>query len=125
MALGYVPRQDLGALLSGAALFVMPSLYEGFGLPVLEAQRAGAPLACSTAAALPEVAGEGAVYFDPSSAEAMAEAIRRCLADPALRDDLRRRGGANLQRFSWERAARATRAVYEAAAAGEVAGKRA
>jgi len=125
LALGYVPRQDLGALLSGAALFVMPSLYEGFGLPVLEAQRAGAPLACSTAAALPEVAGEGAVYFDPSSAEAMAEAIRRCLADPALRDDLRRRGGANLQRFSWERAARATRAVYEAAAAGEVAGKRA
>ncbi len=121
---GFVPRAHLRPLLDHAALFVLPSLYEGFGLPALEAQRAGVPLACSRAAALPEVAGDGAVYFDPLSVDDLADALRRCLGDPALRDALRRRGFANAARFTWDRTARATLAVYEQVAGAPAAGGR-
>lgn len=110
---GPVPEEHLFPLLSHADLFVLPSLYEGFGLPVLEAQQAGVAVACSTAGSLPEVAGDGAIYFDPTSVEATAETIRRCLGDATLRSQLIAKGRENLARFSWEKTARETLAVYQ------------
>ncbi|MCE7948471.1 MAG: glycosyltransferase family 1 protein [Chloroflexi bacterium CFX4] len=112
-ATGYVPSAHLPTLLNGAELFVLPSLYEGFGLPALEAQAADVPLVCSTAASLPEVAGEGAHYFDPYDVQAMAAALRTCLRDPDLRAALRAKGRANLARFDWQQTARQTLAVYQ------------
>jgi glycosyltransferase involved in cell wall biosynthesis len=112
VATGYVPAKDLLPLLSGAEAFVLPSLYEGFGLPVLEAQQVGVPVVCSTAGSLPEVAGDGAVYFDPYSIADMAEKMAQVVGDPALRAELRQKGLRNVQRFSWEQTARETLAVY-------------
>lgn len=110
---GYVPERHLLPLLRHADLFVLPSLYEGFGLPLLEAQQAGVATVCSTAGSLPEVGGDGALYFDPTSVEDMADAIRRCLADAALRSELVLKGKENLARFSWEKTARETLSVYQ------------
>ena len=112
---GYVPSPHLLPLLAGAEAFVLPSLYEGFGLPVLDAQQAGVPVVCSSAASLPEVAGEGAVYFDPLSVQEMVEAITRVLEEKPLRDTLKEKGLENVSRFSWEKTARETMAVYERA----------
>ena len=109
---GYVPSDYVGQLLSHADLFVMPTLYEGFGLPVLEAQQAGTVVACSTAGSLPEVAGAGAAFFDPLSVDSMAETIFRCIVDSELRAQLYQEGQENLKRFSWEKAAKETLAVY-------------
>lgn len=109
---GYVPSDYIGQLLSHADLFVMPTLYEGFGLPVLEAQQAGTVVACSTAGSLPEVAGAGAAFFDPLSVDSMAETIFRCIVDSELRAQLYQEGQENLKRFSWEKAAKETLAVY-------------
>ena len=109
---GYVPDAHIPVLLRHADLFVFPSWYEGFGLPAVEAQIAGVPVACSHAASLPEVAGEGAAYFDPASVEDMARALRECLNDSSLRDRLRTQGAANARRFSWEQAAQQTLQVY-------------
>ena len=109
---GYVPGADIGPLLQGADLFAFPSLYEGFGLPVLDAQQEGIPVICSTAASLPEVAGDGALLFDPLSVEAMQEALRAGLSDEPLRERLRVRGRANAAKFSWDRTARQTLDVY-------------
>jgi glycosyltransferase involved in cell wall biosynthesis len=111
--LGYIPSAHIAPILGHADLFVLPSLYEGFGLPVLEAQRAGVPIACSTAGSLPEVAGKGAILFDPLSVDNMVEVIRDCLSNANLRANLRQLGKENLQRFSWENAARETLNVYE------------
>jgi glycosyltransferase involved in cell wall biosynthesis len=110
--LGYVPNTHISSILGHADLFVLPSLYEGFGLPVLEAQQAGVAVACSTAGSLPEIAGEGAVFFDPLSSDDMARVIRECLSDLALCTRLRRMGAENVQRFSWDKTARETLAVY-------------
>ncbi|HDQ41340.1 MAG TPA: glycosyltransferase family 1 protein [Desulfonatronum sp.] len=110
---GYLPREKVHALLSAAELFVFPSLYEGFGLPVLEAQARGAVVACANQGALPEVAGNGAAFFAPESARDMAEVIRRCLFDLALRQRLQAMGQRNLDRFSWNKTAQETIAVYE------------
>lgn len=112
-ALGYIPATHIAPILSHADLFVLPSLYEGFGFPVLEAQSVGAPVACSKAGSLPEVAGEGAVFFDPLSVDHMAEVIRDCLRDKALRASLRNLGRQNVERFSWNKTARETLAVYK------------
>ena len=109
---GYVPAEHVLPLLSAAEIFVLPSLYEGFGLPVLEAQQAGVPVVCSTAGSLPEVAGEAAVFFDPYSIADMVDKISRVARDLALRAELRLKGLANIQRFSWEQTARETMAVY-------------
>jgi glycosyltransferase involved in cell wall biosynthesis len=109
---GTVPEEHILPLLSHADVFVLPSLYEGFGLPVLEAQQAAVAVACSTAGSLPEVGGDGAIYFDPTSLEATADTIRRCLADAALRSRLIAKGRENLARFSWEKTARETLSVY-------------
>ncbi len=109
---GYVPEEHILPLLSHADLFVLPSLYEGFGLPVLEAQQAGVAVACSNAGSLPEVGGDGALYFDATSVENIAQTIRRCLADAKLRSELILKGRENLKRFSWKKTARETLVVY-------------
>jgi len=116
---GYIPDKNMLPLLSHAELFVLPSLYEGFGLPVLEAQEAGVPVVCSSAASLPEVGGEGALYIDPTSSNDMANGIRRCLKNTDMRLSLIAKGKENLKRFSWKKTAVQTlevyRRVYEAA----------
>lgn len=117
VATGYVPGEHIPALLGHADLFVLPSLYEGFGLPVLEAQQAGVAVACSTAGSLPEIAGEGALLFDPYSVDDIASKIAACLSDVELRSRLCRLGQANLGRFSWEKTATETLRVYEKALA--------
>jgi glycosyltransferase involved in cell wall biosynthesis len=103
--LGFAPDDDLPALYSMATLFVYPSLYEGFGLPVAEAMACGLPVVCSNASSLPEVGGDAVLYFDPCDVGAMADAMRRALADEALRKELQRKGLEQVKRFSWERAA--------------------
>nr|MBC7245819.1 glycosyltransferase family 4 protein [Chloroflexota bacterium] len=110
---GYIPDEDLPALYSGADLFVFPSLYEGFGLPPLEAMACGTPVVCSNAGSLPEVVGDAALLVDPYDVEALAEAMHRVLHDPALCEELRQKGLARAQQFTWEKAALETLAVYE------------
>lgn len=107
-----VSAVDLPALYAGAECFVFPSLYEGFGLPVLEAMACGTPVACSHASSLPEVTGDAAFLFDPTRPEAIASALDRLLADPGLRADLSRRGQSQAATFSWQRTAAATLSAY-------------
>jgi glycosyltransferase involved in cell wall biosynthesis len=114
---GYLPDAKVRAALKGASLFVLPSLYEGFGLPVIEAQRTGIPVTCSRVAALPEVAGDAALYFDPLSVDDIASALKKCLVDPDLRASLVKKGYENAERFSWEKTASETLAIYAATAA--------
>lgn len=102
---GYVDESDKAALLSGAQVFAFPSLYEGFGFPVLEAQACDVPVLTSVTSSLPEVAGEGALLVDPLDTAAIAAGLARLLEDADLRAALVARGRANLARFSWERAA--------------------
>jgi len=110
--LGPVPEADLPALYAGATLFVFPSLYEGFGLPVLEAMACGAPVACSATSSLPEVAGDAALFFDPTDVEAMAVTLTRALAEPDLRRALREQGLARARQFSWHQTAQKTMEAY-------------
>ena len=109
---GYIPDEDLPAIYSGADLSVFPSLYEGFGLPPLEAMACGTPVVCSDAGSLPEVVGDAAITVDPYDVEGLAEAMRRVLADRDLAEDLRSRGLERARMFSWEKAARETMEVY-------------
>jgi glycosyltransferase involved in cell wall biosynthesis len=108
---GYVPQDDLPILLSGARLFAFPSLYEGFGLPVLEAMACGTPVLCSNVSSLPEVAGNAALLIDPLDVESMAEAMNRLLQDEELRVRLVKRGFQQVRQFSWNRCARETLSV--------------
>jgi len=110
---GYVPDEDLPAVYSAAMLCVQPSLYEGFGLPLLEAMVCGVPVVCSRASSFPEIGGDAARYFEPTNAEDIAEAIRSVWRDEALRVEMQARGLAQAARFSWARAARETMAVYK------------
>ncbi|RMF30651.1 MAG: glycosyltransferase family 1 protein, partial [Chloroflexi bacterium] len=110
--LGYVPDEDLPALYSAATLCVVPSLYEGFGLPVLEAMACGTPVVCSRSSSLPEVGGAAARYFDPNDVEAMAAVIGAVWQDDDAQAAMREQGLAQAARFSWERAAEETMAVY-------------
>ncbi len=103
---------DLLLLYNAAWLFVFPSLYEGFGFPPLEAMACGTPVVSSRTSSLPEVLGEAALYFDPSDAEALAEAIQRVWRDPELRGELARRGLEQARRFSWKNTAEQTLALY-------------
>lgn len=110
---GYVADADLPALLSAALAFVFPSLYEGFGIPVLEAGACEVPVITSNTSSLPEVAGDAALLVDPHDVDAIAEAMYRLVTDPDLRAELIRRGRENVKRFSWEKCARETLAVLE------------
>lgn len=109
---GYVEGGDLAALYSLASVFAYPSLWEGFGLPVLEAMACGTPVLTSDVSSLPEVAGDAAVLVPPTDAEAIADGLLRLLEDTALRADLVERGRRQAASFSWERCARETLAVY-------------
>ncbi len=113
---GYIPDEDLPALLSAATAFVYPSLYEGFGIPVLEAGGCGVPVITSNTSSLPEVAGDAALLVDPHDVDAIADAMYRLVTDPALAAELARRGRENVKRFSWEKCARETLAVLESVA---------
>jgi glycosyltransferase involved in cell wall biosynthesis len=108
-AVGYLDDERLDALMRGAAVLVHPSLYEGFGLVVLEAMARGVPVAAAAATALPETGGDAAVYFDPLDVRAIARAVEEALA---ARDDLAARGRARAAQFSWRRTAEETAAVY-------------
>jgi glycosyltransferase involved in cell wall biosynthesis len=115
--LGWVDDALLDGLYRAADCFVFPSLAEGFGLPVLEAMLRGAPVACSNATSLPEVAGDAALLFDPLDVDAIAVSMRRILDDPELADRLRAAGLKRAKRFSWDEAARQTLACYRKALA--------
>lgn len=115
---GFVSDDDLPALISGALVFAFPSLYEGFGFPVLEAQACGTPVLASTASSLPEIAGDSALLVDALDTDAIAGELMRLVTDPALRERLRTAGFANVQRFSWERCARETLRQLERTAQG-------
>ena len=111
--LGFVPEATLAVLYRLAAVFVFPSLHEGFGLPPLEAMASGTPVITSNVSSLPEVVGDAALLIDPMNPAAIAQAMRRVLEDPALRADLIRRGCERVKAFSWERSAARTLQVYE------------
>ncbi|MGH2894220.1 MAG: glycosyltransferase family 4 protein, partial [Solirubrobacteraceae bacterium] len=115
--MGWVSAEDLEGLYAAAAVFVFPSLYEGFGLPVLEAMARGVPVACTGTGALGEVAGDAALHFDPRSAPAIADTIRRLLQDPAEAHRLARAGPERAAAFSWRATAAGTLAVYRRALA--------
>lgn len=109
---GYVPTADVVRLLNGAAAFVLPSWYEGFGLPVVEAMACGTPVVCSNAGSLPEVAGDAALQCPPDKPDAFCDALHAILTSPTLAARLRRKGLARAAQFSWEAAARDTAALY-------------
>lgn len=114
--LGYLPLDDLPALYNLARMLVFPSLFEGFGIPLVEAMACGCPVACSNVTSIPEVVGDAGVTFDPRSVEDMAERIFSLWNDEALRQRLIARGLARVELFTWDSAARATIKVYEKAA---------
>jgi glycosyltransferase involved in cell wall biosynthesis len=111
--LGYVQEADLRVLYSAAKLFVYPSIYEGFGLPPLEAMACGAPVITSNTSALPEVVGDAALLIDPHNRGELCQAMQRVLGDDDLRMRMRRQSLARAKLFSWEQAAEETLAVYE------------
>src|SRR5438874_9286075 len=113
----FVEEEDKPAVYSGASLFVFPSLYEGFGLPPLEAMSCRARVICSNRTSLPDVVAHAAISVDPDDSQAMVEAMRSVLTDSTLQDDLRARSLQRAARFSWRKAAKETLAVYEEALA--------
>ena len=120
--LGFVPDATMAALYRLASVFVFPSLYEGFGLPPLEAMALGTPVITSNVSSLPEVVGDAAVLIDPGSPASIADALARVLDDEALRAELIRRGHERVKAFSWARSAARTREVYAQALGGPTRG---
>lgn len=114
---GYVPDEELPLWFNLARVFVYPSVYEGFGIPVVEAMACGVPVVVSNKSSLPEVVGDAGVLFDPYNVEAMAEAILPVLTDDAINQQMRVKSIDQARRFSWEQTARQTIAVYEEVAA--------
>jgi glycosyltransferase involved in cell wall biosynthesis len=113
---GYVPADDLPSLYSGAEAMAFPSVYEGFGLPVIEAMACGAPVVTSHSSSLAEVAGDAAVLADPLSVDSIAKGLYRIVSEPGLREEMSRRGLCRASQFTWEATARATLDVYSAVA---------
>ncbi len=112
---GYIAPEDLPAVYAGAAVFCYPSLYEGFGLPPLEAMACGTPVITSGISSLPEVVGDAAILIDPNEEETITDALSRVLSDRTLQQDLRQRGLARAATFDWARTARETVAAYQEA----------
>jgi glycosyltransferase involved in cell wall biosynthesis len=110
---GYVPEDDLPALYSAADLFVYPSLYEGFGIPPLEAMACGTPVITSNRSSLPEVAGNAALLVDPEDTDELAEAMMKVIGDSCLRDVMTKRGFEQAKKFSWDQCVRKTIRVYK------------
>jgi glycosyltransferase involved in cell wall biosynthesis len=110
---GYVPEEDLPALYSGATVFVYPSIFEGFGLPVLEAMACGVPVITSNSSSLPEVVGEAAILVNPYDERAIEVALRQVVWNAELRRELSERGLRRAQQFSWRRTAELTVRAYE------------
>ncbi|MGH7206383.1 MAG: glycosyltransferase family 4 protein [Nitrospiraceae bacterium] len=118
---GHVPSEDLRVLYTTCSVFVFPSLYEGFGMPVLEAMACGAPVVSSNAASLPEVVGDAALLVEPTDVQALAGAVARVVEDLSLCEELRRRGAIRAKAYSWERSARDLLEVYRELCVGEAA----
>jgi len=112
---GYVPDEDLPAIYQGAMVFAYPALWEGFGLPVLEAMASGVPVLTSNTSSLREIAESAAVLVDPLSVRDIFEGLHRLLTDEGLRDNLRQRGLERARKFSWRKTAEETLRVYESA----------
>jgi glycosyltransferase involved in cell wall biosynthesis len=110
---GYIDDETLACLYSGASAFVYPSIYEGFGLPILEAMACGCPVICSKAASMPEVAGDSAIQIDPNDLDDLANAIDRIVADANLRHRMIESGFSRIGRFTWRKTAETTLAVFE------------
>ena len=110
---GYVKHEDLNLLYCGTEAFLFPSLYEGFGIPVLEAMAAGVPVMTSNVSSLPEVGGEAAYYVDPSDIDQISRGIYRLAEEPQLRRELIEKGFKQIQKFSWRRTVEQTLEVYE------------
>lgn len=117
--LGHVPTADLPALYGGAVALAYPSLYEGFGLPVVEAMACGCPVLCSRRSSLPEVGGDAPLYVDPEDGEALLQALARIRGDGALRAVCRERGLVQAQKFGWDRTAREALGHFRALAGEE------
>jgi len=111
---GYAPAEDLPPLYTGAACVLLPSLYEGFGFPALEAMACAAPVVCSNVSSLPEVVGDAALLAPPHDIDALAASIRLVVTQPALAAEMRRRGPTQAGRFRWETCAAETAALYAA-----------
>ena len=114
---GYIADADKAALISGATAVLYPSLYEGFGFPILEAQVCGVPVLTATTSSCPEVAGDGALLVDPLDVAAIARGLKRLVEDEALRHKLIRKGHENSRRFSWQTAAAQVLDLLETAVA--------
>jgi glycosyltransferase involved in cell wall biosynthesis len=110
--LGFLPDETLAALYRLAAVFVFPSLYEGFGLPPLEAMASGTPVVTSNVSSLPEVAGDAAILVDPYDVSSIVDGVRRVLTDPLIADELRKKGLTRARDFSWERSVARTHDIY-------------
>ncbi len=104
--LGYVPKEDLRGLYNLAEMYIYPSLYEGFGLPILEAQACGCPVICSNTSSLPEIAGDSAYYIDPYNEKDITDAIIKLSKNKKLKEELIKKGYKNIKRFSWNKSAR-------------------
>lgn len=109
----YIPDDDLPALISGAKCYVLPSLWEGFGIPVIEAQACGVPTIVSNVSSLPEVVGDSAILIDPESPKSIATAIEKILSNEKTRADLINKGFKNIKRFSWQKCAQETLKALE------------
>jgi len=110
---GYVPDEELPTLYAGAMVFVLPSLFEGFGFPALEAMACGTPVIAANTSSLPEVVGDAALLVDPLNTEEMAQALLNALTDARLREQLREKGLRQAQRFRWADSARRVLTVLE------------
>lgn len=111
--IGFVPDEDMPALYSATSLFAFPTLYEGFGIPVIEAQACGAPVLTSNCSSLPEVGGDAAVYVDPYNVGDICEGILRILQNDELQNDLVQKGYENAKRFSWQKSAELLNEIIE------------
>ena len=111
--LSNVTQDDLPAIYQGSSLFVYPSFFEGFGIPILESFACACPLVCSNTSSLPEIAGNAAQYFDPYSKESMYNAISEVLNDKNLSSTLVKKGKERLKLFSWKKTAIETKKIYE------------